>query len=309
MGFEKLITLGLLLTIVPFTKCQYDQNSNDSGIRKLLENVQVENAKLRKQVEILIQRDVETDVAEMKRTISAHTEDITNLRINQGFILEADTKQETQLLDHSELLNSHQLFLDSHSASILNHENLLTSHTAQIQFNQDGVNSNALKIEEDRANINKNIADISTVTESFGGFQASLIRFHVESPCCQGSATWPDNSRITFENKLVDTHNAHDGFYFAAPISGFYGFIFTADIRIYEERPDPALIYVRVNDVIVKTYLFDMNYDRSSDHPSSLYFGLRINQGDRLDLGTSNYPAFDISRNGASLFGFLLQKN
>jgi hypothetical protein len=73
-------------------------------------------------------------------------------------------------------------------------------------------------------------------------------------------------------------------------------------------RSEPALILVRLNDGVVRSYYFDMDEDKSSDHPSSIFFVLRLNQADRLDLVTSDYPAFDVSRNGATLTAFLVQK-
>jgi hypothetical protein len=317
MAFEKLIILCLLSAVFQ-NLSNAELHSNELGIEKILERCE----RLTTKFEFLIERDIETDVADLKRLVTAHTEDITNLRINQGFLLETVEEQESQIsglqdnvlqnknqvASHKEQLDNHQISIDSRSASILSHENLLNSHTTQIQSNLDGVNSNAAKIEEDRININKNLADIASLTESFSSFQNSLVRFHVESVCCQGYSAWPDNSRITFEYKFLDTHNTHDGFYFTAPMSGAYGFVFTADIRLYHEHSSPAWIYMRVNDAVVKNYYFDMDESKSSDHPSSLFFLIKLNQGDRVDLVTSDSPTFDIIRNGASLFGFLLQK-
>jgi hypothetical protein len=325
MGLNKVIGLSLVLAVVQLFamgQSQLDQNINDSDIRKIFVDVQQENARLRKLVEILIERDIESDIFDIKRTLTSHAEDITNLRINQGLLEDTDAEQDSQisvlqenvlenanqLCNHQEQLDNHQLLIDSQSSYISNHEELLSSHTTQIQSNLNGVNSNAAKIEEDRADINLNLAGITSLIDNYNTFQSSLVRFHVESPCCQGFSEWPDNSRITFENKLVDTHNTHDGNYYSAPMTGFYGFIFTADIRYYDYRSDPGVIYVRVNDGNVKGYLLDLDGDLTNQHPSSIFFVLSLNQGDRVDLVTSDSPVFDVIRNGASLSGFLLQK-
>jgi len=213
-----------------------------------------------------------------------------------------------QLSGHSEMLNNHQLAIDSNTGSVSNHENTLNTHSNQIQANADGVRINAENIQQNINNINKNSGDILGLSQNFDNFQSSLVKFHVESPCCQGYEAWPDNSRITFENKFVDSHNSHDGSYFTAPMPGIYQFIFTADIRMYHDRSERAYIYVRINDGYVKTYMFDMDESKSSDHPSSVTFALSLSQGDRIDLVTSDYPAFDVSRNSATLFGSLIQK-
>jgi hypothetical protein len=74
------------------------------------------------------------------------------------------------------------------------------------------------------------------MADSYNNFRASQVKFVAETPCCEGYEAWPDNSRLTFRNKLLDTHNAVSDSQFFAPISGHYGFIFTADFKIYDER-------------------------------------------------------------------------
>ena len=206
------------------------------------------------------------------------------------------------------MLSNHQLAIDSNTGSVSNHENLLNTHSNLIQANADGARINSENIQQNTNNINKNSEDIVSLSQNFNDYQSSLVRFHVESACCQGYEAWPDNSRITFENKFVDSQNSHDGSYFTAPLPGVYQFIFTADIRMYHERSERAYIYIRINDVVVKTYMFDNDEAKSSDHPSSLTFAVTLSQGDRIDLVTSDYPAFDVSQNSATLAGSLFLK-
>ena len=168
------------------------------------------------------------------------------------------------------MLSNHQLAIDSNTGLISNHENLLNIHSNLIQANADGVRINSENIQQNINNINKNSGDILALSQNFNDHQSSLVRFHVESPCCQGYEAWPDNSRITFENKFVDSHNSHDGSYFTAPLPGVYQFIFTADMRMYHDRSDPATIHIRKNDAVVKAYTFDQHDEETFDFPVSI---------------------------------------
>jgi len=193
--------------------------------------------------------------------------------------------QSQQLSGHSEMLSNHQLSIESNTASVLNHENTLNTHSIQIQANADGVRINAENIQQNINNINKNSEDILGLSQNFNNFQSSLVRFHVESPCCQGYAAWPDNSRITFENKFVDSHNSHDGLYFTAPLPGVYHFIFTADMRMYHDRSYPATIHVRKNDIVVKAYTFDQHNEETFDFPVHILptINMMISASSKLD--------------------------
>ena len=52
-------------------------------LEEVIKNLREENAILRRQVELLQQRDVESDIAEIRAILKSYGEDITNLRINQ----------------------------------------------------------------------------------------------------------------------------------------------------------------------------------------------------------------------------------
>ena len=136
----------------------------------------------------------------------------------------------------------------------------------------------------------------------------SLVKFYAQTPCCQGSATWPDNAPITFEVIFLDSHNAliESSGIFVAPITGVYAFTFTADFRIFNERPEFAYLNININEQWVRGYLFDSYHDDAIIQAFSITVALKLNQGDGLYFSTSGDPCFDISRNPATLLGYLL---
>ena len=54
----------------------------------------------------------------------------------------------------------------------------------------------------------KNSQDVQSVTENYNNYRNSQVKFLVETVCCEGYDKWPDNTRIWYKNKFLDTHNA-----------------------------------------------------------------------------------------------------
>jgi hypothetical protein len=53
-----------------------------------------------------------------------------------------------------------------------------------------------------------NSQDVQSVTENYNNYRNSQVKFLVETICCDQLEKWPDNTKIWYENKLLDTHNA-----------------------------------------------------------------------------------------------------
>ncbi len=185
---------------------------------------------------------------------------------------------------------------------------MLIDHQALIQTNTDGINNNAARIQENLNSIIKNGQDIQTVSDSFNNYLNSRVKFLVQTACCEGSDYWPDYSRLNYRYKHLDTHNAMnaDGGQFTAPISGMYGFVFTADFRIYDERSENAYINININEGRVRQHMFDSRHDDEIWQTYSIYFALNLNQGDRVDISVEGDPILDIGRNGAFWMGYLM---
>ncbi len=67
-------------------------------------------------------------------------------------------------------------------------------------------------------------------------------------------------------------------------------------------------LYVRVNEGNARQYMFDNTAEIMIASPGALYFYLRLNAGDRVDIVNGENPILYIGNNGASLYGFLIQK-
>ena len=55
-------------------------NFKEDNIDSFLKEVLQENIRLQQQVNYFLQRDIESDISEMKKLLETHTEEITNLR-------------------------------------------------------------------------------------------------------------------------------------------------------------------------------------------------------------------------------------
>jgi hypothetical protein len=100
----------------------------------------------------------------------------------------------------------------------------------------------------------------------------------------------------------------HDCDYFHAPFNGLYGFIFQADFRTDTYLFDPTILFVRVNEGNVRSFVFDNNAEIAISWPGALYYYLRLNAGDRVDIVVGNHPLIYIRDNGAMLYGFMIEK-
>ena len=323
------ICLCLFLLLQNFASASVEKNGSKIDLLedKLLELIQIvkrltnENELMQKEIDSLKhQRGVEDDIEQIKLVLESYGQDLTSLRINQGYLMETvfnhdnelvkiNTRLDTnggQLASHDQALAEHQTSIDSNKLTIESHTQILNDYDSRIQWNSDSINANSARIQENQNGIVKNSQDIQSVTDNYNNFRNSQVKFLVDTPCCEGYDKWPDSSRLTFRNKYLDTHNALTDSQFVAPISGFYTFIFTADFKIYDERSEFAYLNVNVNENLVKSFLFDSHHDDEIYQTFSISFTLILNQGDRVDLTTAGDPSFDISRNPGVLLGYLL---
>ena len=64
-------------------KVNHQRQATENQLEEVNKNLREENAILQKQVELLQQRDVDSDIAEIREILKSYGEDITTLRINQ----------------------------------------------------------------------------------------------------------------------------------------------------------------------------------------------------------------------------------
>ena len=275
-----------------------------------------ENKHLRQEIAKLSQlRDVEADIAEIKKVLESYGEDLTALRIQQGYLVESVDEHDKTLLDlttqvtiHSDKLSQHDTSITENHVGIESHTQTLNEHGTNIQWAIDSINANVAAIQQHQGSITANSQNIQAVTDNYNNYRNSQVKFFVDTVCCGGLEKWPDNTRITFPNRYLDTHGAFaDGQQFHAPFAGIYTFIFTADFRIYDERPEFASILVSVNEGRFREYLFDSMNNDELYQSYSISFTIFLNPGDRVDVSTLNDPCFDISRNPATFLGYMLQ--
>ena len=289
-----------------------------SELTTIVKYLQQENIALRKQVEILNQRSIEDDIIEIKETLSAYGEDITALRILQGHNAEAIDQHETHLATVDNRLSTHDLtflqhqtFMNENRDSITSLSQMVSEHTSLIQANTEQLTNQANSIETNTATIQDNIRRITKTeedTDNYNNYRNSQVKFYVETPHSGDWSRWPDNSRITYTAKYIDTHNAVNDGQFSAPISGLYGFVFTADFRQFKDRERGGSINVNINDGFSgRKFYYDISADTEFIETFSVYFAVQLNQGDRLDLSTSGDPCFEVSSNPAYWMGYLIQ--
>ena len=184
----------------------------------------------------------------------------------------------------------------------------MNDHGGRIQWNTDSINSNTAVIQEHSNSITVNGQNIQSVTDNYNNYRNSQVKFYAETLCCEGYENWPDNAQIWYKTKFLDTHNALSDSQFFAPITGLYAFTFTADFRVFYDKPQYSYLHVNINDNVVRNYKFDSKYDDEIFQTSSIVFTLSLLQGDRVDISTSEGPSFDIGRNPASFMGYLLHQ-
>jgi hypothetical protein len=292
---------------------------HEMDLKEIIRKLSKENTLLKEENEKLKERDVESDIADIKRILDSYGEDLTSLRINQGHIVESIDEHSLSLANintalssnaekfasHDQIFVEHQTFMGENRAIIDSHTQIVNDHQGFIQANIQGITNNANRIQENVNGIVKNTQDIQAVLDTFNYYKSSQVKFVAETPYGGGEYN-PENVRLTFAVKHLDTHNALSDSQFFAPISGLYGFIFTADFRLYDERDWQGFIHVNVNEAQAKVYMFDSRNDDEIWQAYSIFFVLFLNQGDRVDISTSGEPCYDISRNPATLMGYLM---
>jgi hypothetical protein len=292
---------------------------HEMDLTEIIRKLSKENTLLKEENEKLKERDVESDIADIKRILDSYGEDLTSLRINQGHIVESIDEHSLSLANintalssnaekfasHDQIFVEHQTFMGENRAIIDSHTQIVNDHQGFIQANIQGITNNANRIQENVNGIVKNTQDIQAVLDTFNYYKSSQVKFVAETPYGGGEYN-PENVRLTFAVKHLDTHNALSDSQFFAPISGLYGFIFTADFRLYDERDWQGFIHVNVNEAQAKVYMFDSRNDDEIWQAYSIFFVLFLNQGDRVDISTSGEPCYDISRNPATLMGYLM---
>ena len=226
-----------------------------------------------------------------KDTLSLHSNHLSS--VDATLLLNAG-----QLSGHDSMFAQHQTFMDENRASINSQGQTLAEHQGSIQANLDGINNNAARIAE-------NLQHIQYLSDNYNNYRNSQVKFYAETGY-GGTEYPPENSRIYYPVEHLDTHNALDNGQFIAPFSGIYGFTFSADFRLYDERSEPGWINININEGTARGYLFDSHHDDEILQDYSITFYMGLNQGDRLDLSTSQDPVFDVSRNPAYFMGYLV---
>ena len=269
---------------------------------------------LKEEVEKLKERDVESDIADIKKILDSYGEDLTSLRINQGHIVDSVDEHSISLANNAEKFASHdqlfieqQTFMEENRAIIDSHTLIVNDHQGFIQANIESITNNTNRIQENANGIVKNAQDIQAVLDNFNNYKNSQVKFYVQTSCCDGTEYNPENVCLTYPIKYLDTHNAVSDSQFFPPISGVYGFIFTADFRIWNARPNPGLINVNINNALAKVFVFDLGPQDDFQQSFSIFFSLVLNQGDQVDISTSGDPIYNIARNPATLMGYLMQ--
>ena len=136
-------------------------------------------------------------------------------------------------------------------------------------------------------------------------FDTSLLRFHVESATFGDN--WPLYSVITYERKLVDTHNAVDmaAGAFVAPFPGVYGFLFYGSFRT--ELRSTYLEAYRNEEKIILFEEYSSGGERIRKS-GTIYFALELQQNDRVRINSGDTQMY-MGYHPAKFSGFLLQQN
>ena len=119
---------------------------------------------------------------------------------------------------------------------------------------------------------------------------------------------YPDNTVVTFEQELVDTHNAMDFSTgtFTAPFAGFYGFVF-----YFESHRNYFVVhtlYALHNGERSPIYYNDHNDNNEMDTSNTVYFAQFLNPGNTIKID-SGYARIRLGSNTTKFMGFLLSKS
>jgi hypothetical protein len=295
----------LLAFFVP-GEANIEEATDETDLKEIIRSLSKEISILKEEVKKLKERDVESDISDIKRILVNYGEDLTSLRINQGHIVESIDEHSISLANINMVLASNAEKFVSHEHIFFEHQTFMGENRAIIDGHTQIVNNHQGSIQTNIQGIVKNAQNIQAVGDNFSNYKNSQVKFFVATPYGGGEYN-PENTRLTFPFKKLDTHNAMSDSQFFAPIGGIYGFVFTADFRMYDERIQPGYIIINVNDVLAKVWMFDSQHDDGIRQSHSIFFLFILNQGDRLDINTSGEPCYDISRNPATLMGYLMQ--
>ncbi len=204
------------------------------------------------------------------------------------FQIFADTKQQLQQ-EVEERLENIALLTDADKEINLKFE----SNDSEIQKLTTTIEGIASTIEG-----LKNVDNVLT-----NSLNDNALRFHVET---YTGGVWPENTLITYDTKLTDTHNAMntETGLFTAPFTGTYGFVFYGGFYC-----DGAHRYLYIDHNGARSKIYHCYGAGSVDYSgSSIYFAISLKQGDtvRIFAGTANVRLLD---HPAKFTGFLLQKN
>ena len=86
--FVRILSLFLVVVTTSLAqtsnaKVNHEREATENQLEEVNKNLREENAILQKQVQLLQQRDVDSDIAEIREILKSYGEDITTLRINQ----------------------------------------------------------------------------------------------------------------------------------------------------------------------------------------------------------------------------------
>ena len=118
-----------------------------------------------------------------------------------------------------------------------------------------------------------------------------------------GGGYFPTDTVLTYEIKLVDTHNAMDGNgAFHAPFAGSYGFIF----HFQSHYRQVNVLYARHNGNRFVIHYSDAGQNAEMDATETVYFALYLNPGETVQIDTGSTNVAKGIR--AKFMGFLLSK-
>lgn len=232
-------------------------------------------------------------------------DDVTN---NKNHLLQHDS----DLANHGERLNGHDLkfiehqsLIEVNAGAITSHGQTLSEQQVRIQTNSDGVAYNGQRIQENQNSIAINAQNLQSLSENYNNFLNSLVKFYVVSDF-GFSGHWPENTGITYGQKILDTHNALDlaSGYFTAPFNGIYGFFFTAVIHKWDMY-NRNNIHLHVNDNLVACFNFQYNLAATTE---TIFFAQYLNAGDRLNMFQAEGAGVLVDFNPATFMGYLMQK-
>ncbi len=191
--------------------------------------------------------------------------------------------------------------LEDTNSRVNENTGFITEVQSIVENNQDRINIHETFIEALRSNMTTNSHDIQTLLDNF---KDSLLRFHVETKIMHNY--WPEETVVTYEKKVVDTHNAMniESGIFTAPLIGVYGFFFYSEIDCGNNR----YLYVYHNDLKINIQAcWTDSKDDSVLTSNSVYFASEMKVGDTLKI-FSGSALISLGLLPSKFMGFLLEK-